>query len=49
MGLYAKITGGQALREFWKLSPRELLTWASIKAGRDDMDLDIAAGVEEMI
>lgn len=37
------------LRDFWKLSPRELLVWASIYAGRDAMDLDMDDGEEEMI
>lgn len=40
MKLYANLTGLRDLSGFWKVSPRELLAWASIQAGEDALDLD---------
>ena len=50
MSLYQKLTGGQALRDFWKISPRELLAWVSIKAGDEPKEFpDLEIGEEELI
>lgn len=38
MHLYLRVTGGGDLKNFWKLSPAELLEWVEAKTGSGTAD-----------